>query len=191
MPDTEYLSRAMHTETTGLLMHMPIDRIHRRARGLCALRTAAVAAAFVTAVSVVAMPGFALLDNARPTNGLQAGSPLTASPSACPAPALGSTGIRALLGPVVETGASIEGPGPKRYDVVLALIGQRNDPHFTVAFRDQQTGDVQPWDMIEVPRGPGGDFAAKGRTWQFESSQLPLAAGRVLDMESTAGRHTG
>jgi hypothetical protein len=41
--------------------------------------------------------------------------------------------------------------------------------------------------MIEVPRGGGGSFATKGQTWQFYSSQLPLTAGRVLDVGIYSG----
>jgi hypothetical protein len=171
----------MHTETADLTMHIPMERIHRRARGLRALRSAAVAAAFAVVVSAAAVPGFALVHNARQTGGLQTGGPPASVSSACPAPALGSPGTPALLGAVVETGASIEGAGGKRYDVVLALTGERKDPLFTAAFRDQQTGYVRPWHMIEVPRGPAGEFAAKGRTWRFQSSQLPLGADSVLD----------
>lgn len=189
MPDTEYLRRAMHAETTDLPMHIPIDRIHRRARGLRALRTAAVAAGFVLVVSALAVPGFVLFQGARPAGGLQAGG--LVGPSGCPTPELGARGMPSLLGPVVETGTSIKGPEQKSYDIVLALTGERNDPQFTIAFRDQQTGYVRPWDMIEVPRGPNGDFAAKGKTWQFESSQLPLGADRVLDIGIYSGAAHG
>jgi hypothetical protein len=187
MPDTEYLRQAMHTETADLAIHLPIDRIHRRARGLRARRTATAAAAFAVVISAMAVPAFALFDNAGRGDGLRFGGAPTSSPSACPTPALGSPGTPALLGPAVETGASIEGSDGKRYAVVAALTDKRNDPLFTLAFRDEQTGDVRAWHMIEVPRGSRGDFTAKGRTWQFESTQLPLSADRVLDVGIYAG----
>jgi hypothetical protein len=185
MTDIEYLRQAMHAETTDLPMRMPVDRIHRRARGLLAVRIAAVGAAFALVVSAAAVPAFALFDRAGSTGGGQVGGgqvggPLPASSSACD-PALGSEGTWGLLGPPVDTGSSIEGPDQQRYDVVIALTGERDDPWFTVAFRNQRTGHTRAWDMIEVPRGSRGDFAGKGRTWYFQSSQLPLSGGRVLD----------
>lgn len=189
MPDIDYLRQAMHAETTDLPMNIPIDRIHRRARGLRTLRVATVVAASTLVISGVAVSGFALFDRAPSAGDLYAGAPAASSPSSCEEiPALGSTGARPLLGPIVETGVSIEGPDQKRYDVVFAVNGERNDPLFNVAFRDRQTGDARPWDMgMLPPPGPDGGFTAKGVTWWFESSQLPLAAGRVLDMGIYSG----
>ena len=181
MTDTEYLRQAMRAETTGLPMHVPMDRIHRRARGLRATRAAVVAAGVALVVSAAAVPGFALLDNAGPAGGAHLGGGITTSPDPCH-PELGGEGNYPLLGSAIETGTSIGGPDNRRYDVVIALVGERDDPVFTVAFRDSRRGYPEPWNTTELPLGPNGDFAAKGRTWHFESSHLPLDGGRVLDV---------
>jgi hypothetical protein len=191
MHDTEFLRQAMRAETTDLPMYLPIDRIHRRARGLRAVRRATVAGACALVVAAVAVPGYALLDRARPAGQPVGGPPVTATASQCAHPTFGAPDYP-LLGPVVATGARLEGRGGP-WDIVLALTGPRQYPDFTVAFLDAQTGEDRLWDMTGVRPGPEGDFSAKGRTYQFLSHQLPLAPNRVLDMgiySRTAARIT-
>ncbi|MDT4987750.1 MAG: hypothetical protein QOI74_1844, partial [Micromonosporaceae bacterium] len=140
------------------------------------------AAGFAVVVAAMAVPAFALFDHTGRADGQRFGGPPASSPSPCPTPALGAPGTSALLGSAVETGTTIQAPDGKRFAVVTALTDKRGDPLFTLAFRDQQSGHVEAWHMIEVPRGPSGAFTSKGRTWHFESVQLPLTADRILDV---------
>jgi hypothetical protein len=188
MPDIDYLRQAMRDETSDLPMSLTIDRIHRRARGLRTLRRVTLATTLALIAAGVAVSGLVAFDKARPVGGLQAAVPWTSSPSACPTPALGSAGAP-LLGRAVETDVTVEGRDGQRYDVVLGLVNDPGGPWFTVAFRNQQTGDTQPWDMTGLHGGPGGVFTAKakGQTFYFLSSQLQLDVDHVLDIGIYSG----
>ncbi|HEX6684657.1 MAG TPA: hypothetical protein VF062_17765 [Candidatus Limnocylindrales bacterium] len=177
MPDIDDLRRAMRSETTGLVMGVSIDRITRRARGLRARRTGVMTAAVAVGVVTLAVPGYALLDRTQP----RFGDPPMSSPSSCGPRPSASQRMPQTIGPLVETGTSIEAADRRRFDVLLGLIGQPDRPMFSIVFRDQRTGQLDPWDMSQVVRGPDGDFAGHGPAWHFYSSQMPLDAGRVLD----------
>jgi hypothetical protein len=165
----------MHAETADLPLRVQLDRVYRRARGLRARRAAArtgVGAAVLTAAALVAVPAAGLLPGG--------GRSQFAAPPTCPASTPTST--VATLGQPVDTGVNIP-----RYEVVIELLGPPDDPMFTVAFQDQMTGVLVPWDMTELPRGVHGDLTAKGESWYFESSQLVVDADHVLDMGVYSG----
>ncbi|MGW0435760.1 hypothetical protein ACWDV4_24870 [Micromonospora sp. NPDC003197] len=90
------------------------------------------------------------------------------------------------LGPLVETGATLDAPNVNaRYDVLIGLIGTRDQPSFVVAFRDPHTGAIQVWDTSRFGRDPSGDLAGKrdgDPPHQFFSSQLALGPNSVLDV---------
>ncbi|MEU5939050.1 hypothetical protein ABZ807_07635 [Micromonospora sp. NPDC047548] len=184
MSDLDDFRKAMRAETANLSLHITPDGIRRRARGIRATRLGTATAAVALAASALAVPGYMLVGNEQGGQ-LQAGSLPTLSSPACPTPSLGEGA--SLPSSTVETGINIEGPDRKQFTVVLALTGNPDDVLFTIAFRDKQTGYTVPWDMVGISRGPGESFSAKGKTWHFQTGQLPLEAGRVVDVGIYSG----
>jgi hypothetical protein len=61
MPDVDYLRQAMHAETSNLPLHMPLERIRRRAQVLRTCRIGTMVAGFTAFVAVLAVPGYVLV----------------------------------------------------------------------------------------------------------------------------------
>jgi hypothetical protein len=183
MPDIDDLRHALAAETADLTVHVPVDRIRRRARGLRVRRATVLTAAVVLAAGAVVAPTVLL-------SGRSSGPPIGAPPmptSSCPTPAPAPMpGEIGPLGPFVETGTVLDAPGAgTRYDVLIGLTGTREDPGFVVAFRDRRTGTLLDWDTTVIHRAPDGDFSGKNDsdpTHQFQSSQLVLGPRDVLDV---------
>ncbi|MFD0970386.1 hypothetical protein [Plantactinospora endophytica] len=144
--------------------------------------TLAAAAAVVAAVGVV--PVVMTVGGSSP-----ASDAVGQVSGASPCPTLSSDnpgGELQTLGPLVETGATLDAPNlDARYDVLIGLVGTRDQPGFVVAFRDRHTRVVQVWDNHGLGRDSSGDFAGKRAgepAHQFFSAQLALGPDRVLDV---------
>lgn len=193
MKDIDDLRHALAAETADLAVHLPPETIRRRARRLRVRRSAGIAAAGALAVVALATPTVLLNGG----SGYQAAGPMPpASEPACPTPA-DPHGKITWLGPLVETGVTLDAPHVNaRYDVLLGLLyapvyaspgsdQQLPGYGFVIAFRDQKTGAVQNWDMLGLGRDPNGDFPGKrpgDPGHQFQSSQLTLGPNSVLDV---------
>jgi hypothetical protein len=182
MRDVDDLRRALDAETADLTIHISADVIRRRARNV-RMRQASVMAAAVLAVAAPAVPTVLLAGGSSPSYDIAA--PMSKEP--CPTP-VHSVWQRSApsIGPLVETGVTLDAPNLNtRYDVLLGLIGPRDQPGFVIGFRDRDTGVVEFWDTTGLSRGPNGDFAGKRAgdpTHRFQSSQLTLGPHEVLDV---------
>jgi hypothetical protein len=184
MKDIDTLRQALNAETANLTVHVPAGLIRRRARKVRIRQgaTLAVAAAAIVAIGVV--PAVLMVGRSSPTSG-NAGQ--VSGASTCPPLFPNYQGDEiAGLGPLVETGATLDAPNVNaRYDVLIGLVGTRDQPSFVVAFRDRHTGVIQVRDTSEFGRDPSGDLTGKRNgdpPHQFFSSQLALGPNNVLDV---------
>lgn len=185
MRDTDDLRRALSAETAHLTVHIPVQAIRRRARGVRVRRSATVAVAGGLAVLAVAAP-IVLLRGGSAADG----APLRpAAPPTCPttpaASPSASPGVPETLGPLADTGSVLDAAGGVSYDVLIGLQGTREQPTFVIAFRNRNTGAVEVWQMVGLLRGEEGDLPSKmggDPHYQFLSDQLTLEPRRVLDV---------
>lgn len=184
MRDIDDLRHALDAETADLTVHIPTDQIRRRARGVRTRQASVLAAAAVLAVLALAVPTILLAGGSSPA--FDAVGPMSQAPGCPTPPPTDSERTVASLGPLVDTGVTLDAPNVNtRYDVLLGLIGTRDQPGFVIAFRDRHTGTVEFWDTTVLARDPNGDFPGKRAgdpAHQFQSSQLTLGPNSVLDV---------
>ncbi|WP_203715004.1 hypothetical protein [Asanoa siamensis] len=103
--------------------------------------------------------------------------------------AISPTDGPAFLGESVDTGAVLTA-GRNEYAVVFGLAGTRENPALTVAFRDSATSMVVSWDTTVLSRAADGNISGKRpdhSSHRFDSSQLPLGPGKLLDVGVFSG----
>lgn len=180
MPDIEYLRRAMRAETSDLPMHLTVDAIRRRARGLRARRTAAVAGACVL-ITAVAVPAYALHSG---QTGQRPAHPLpTSDSSECQAVPPDPFSYREAW---IDTGASIKGADGQQYEVLFTGFSQlKSDATLAVVFVNQKTNRRSIMGLTEAGRHADGEFIVDGsagtQRYRLLSNQLALGPDRVLD----------
>jgi hypothetical protein len=179
--NTDDLRHALAAETAHLTVHIPIQTVRRRARGIRVRRSATVAVAGTVAALAVAAPIVLLRGGPSTYNVPQP----PAAPPTCPTTPPASPRVPETLGPLAETGSVLDAAGAVSYDVLIGLEGTRDEPVFVIAFRDRNTGEVEVWQMVGLLRGRGGDLPSKtggAPYYQFLSDQLTLGPRRVLDV---------
>jgi hypothetical protein len=184
--DINDLREALDAETADLAVHVPTERIRRRAHRLRVRQHTLIAAAAVLTVGALAVPTLVFAGGSGA--GAGAGGQVPQASGCAPPPP--DPGIQARpeysLGPYADTGVILDAPEVnRRFDVLIGLIGVKQDPGFVIAFRDRRTGDVQEWDTTGLHRSPKGDISSKydsDPTRRFYSQQLVLGPKTVLDM---------
>ncbi len=177
MRDINDLRDRLVAETAHLTVDISPDVIRRRARGVRMRRAAATAVAAALTVAALVVPGALLLGGSTPASDVGGGD----VPSSCPRPNEDAT-----LGPLVETGTTLDAPNlGTQFDVLIGFVGTRDQPGFVLAFHDQHTGEVRMWDITGLARDSLGDLPGKhpeDPTFQFLSKQLTLGPNSVLDV---------